>query len=48
MSYRHWQKAFFYKTIRSLLGHFAGDAINYLEFKLLVFEGNLTFFNPDD
>jgi hypothetical protein len=44
----NWQRAAFQKDIRILLNHIAGSALNFLEFQLLIQQGNILFYSKDD
>jgi hypothetical protein len=43
-----WQRAAFQQELRVLLAHIAGEALNFLEFQLLVQQGNILFCSRED
>lgn len=44
----YWQRASFLKNISVLMNHIAGQCLNYLEFQLLMQQGNIFFYSEED
>ena len=48
MSVLSWQRSNFQQQLRTLLNHIAGEALNFLEFQLLVQQGSIIFCSLED
>lgn len=43
-----WQRGAFQKSLRVLLSHIAGSALNFLEFQLVIQQGSIIFWSGED